>query len=52
MKSDTIHSVQALRGLAVFLVVMFHFREDLSKTYGEVADLLFINGSIGVDLFL
>lgn len=51
MKSDTIYSVQALRGLAVFLVVMFHFREDLSKTYGEVADLLFINGSIGVDLF-
>ncbi len=42
---------KTLRRLTVIIVVMFHFREDLSKEYGEVAYLLFINGSIGVDLF-
>jgi peptidoglycan/LPS O-acetylase OafA/YrhL len=45
-----INSIQALRGLAAMLVVMFHFRGDLALTFPS-ADKLLGCGSIGVDLF-
>ena len=46
-----INSIQALRGFAAMLVVMFHFRTEINKTFPNVGDILFINGSMGVDLF-
>lgn len=50
-KKNTIYSVQALRGIAAILVLLFHYRVEVNKTFHGVGDLLFINGSIGVDLF-
>lgn len=47
---NKLNSIQALRGLAAMLVVMFHFRTDLALTF-PVADRAFGCGSIGVDLF-
>lgn len=42
-----------MRGIAALLVVLFHFRMPLNGVYAQknLGDLLFINGSIGVDLF-
>ncbi|MDN0082470.1 acyltransferase [Crenobacter sp. SG2305] len=53
MNSDkkTIQSIQALRGLAAILVVLFHFRTIPGPANQAVADSLFIYGSIGVTLF-
>lgn len=48
---STINSIQALRGIAALLVVAFHFREGVNLTFPNVGDKLFINGSVGVDLF-
>lgn len=48
--TNKLESIQALRGLAAMLVVMFHFRTDLALTF-PVADRAFGCGSIGVDLF-
>lgn len=45
-----LESIQALRGLAAMLVVIFHFRTDLAS-YFPLANRLFGNGVIGVDLF-
>lgn len=45
-----LNSIQSLRGLAALLVVMFHFRTDLSTDF-PVANWLFAQGAIGVDLF-
>lgn len=43
-------SIQALRGLAAMLVVMFHFRTDLASDI-PLANWTFAHGAIGVDLF-
>ncbi|KAA5935116.1 acyltransferase [Pantoea sp. Bo_2] len=48
--TNKLESIQALRGLAAMLVVMFHFRTDLALTF-PIADRIFRYGSIGVDLF-
>lgn len=47
---NKLNSIQALRGLAAMLVVMFHFRTDLASDF-PLANRLFGNGAIGVDLF-
>jgi len=47
---NKLNSIQALRGLAAMLVVMFHFRTDLALNL-PLANRLFGNGAIGVDLF-
>jgi len=43
-------SIQAMRGLAAMLVVMFHFRTDLASDI-PLANWIFAQGAIGVDLF-
>ncbi|MBD8242475.1 acyltransferase [Pantoea agglomerans] len=48
--TNKLESIQALRGLAAMLVVMFHFRTDLASDF-PLANRLFGNGAIGVDLF-
>ncbi|MDN0074567.1 acyltransferase [Crenobacter sp. SG2303] len=50
-EKQTIQSIQALRGLAAILVVLFHFRTIPGSANQTVADYLFIYGSIGVTLF-
>ncbi|HCJ6015341.1 TPA: acyltransferase [Escherichia coli] len=51
--NNKILSIQYMRGIAALLVVLFHFRMPLNGVYEQknLGDLLFINGSIGVDLF-
>ncbi|MDA4741946.1 acyltransferase [Enterobacter hormaechei] len=46
-----IESIQALRGIAAILVMMFHFRTEINKSFPGIGDYLFINGTMGVDLF-
>ncbi|KAA5920580.1 acyltransferase [Pantoea sp. Bo_2] len=48
--TNKLESIQALRGLAAMLVVMFHFRTDLAS-YFPLASWIFAQGAIGVDLF-
>lgn len=45
-----LNSIQAMRGLAAMLVVMFHFRTDLAADV-PFANWIFAQGAIGVDLF-
>lgn len=45
-----LNSIQALRGLAAMLVVMFHLRTDLASDI-PLANWIFAQGAIGVDLF-
>lgn len=51
MQKNTIQSIQALRGIAALLVLGFHFRDKISLTFSNLGDHIFINGSVGVDLF-
>lgn len=46
-----IDSIQALRGIAALLVLTFHFRTGINLSFPHLGDTLFINGSVGVDLF-
>lgn len=45
-----LNSIQALRGLAAMLVVMFHLRTELASGI-PLANRTFAHGAIGVDLF-
>lgn len=51
MNNNKIQSIQVLRGIAAMLVVLFHFRTEINKTFPGIGDALFINGSMGVDIF-
>lgn len=51
MTNKEFTSIQALRALAAVLVMCFHFREYINKSFPGVGDSLFLNGDIGVDLF-
>lgn len=48
---NRIDSIQALRGFAAMLVVLFHYRFEFDSALHGMADFLFRNGFIGVDLF-
>ncbi|MDN0108978.1 acyltransferase [Yersinia rochesterensis] len=53
MKTNRLESIQFLRGVAVLLVIAFHFRQYLNDVYAQ-ADLgnrLFGLGEVGVDIF-
>jgi exopolysaccharide production protein ExoZ len=45
--------LQVLRGIAVTLVLLFHYRTFLNGAYGQndLGDILFGNGYMGVDIF-
>lgn len=51
--SGRLNSIQAMRGLAALMVVLYHSREYLNgnEYYGDVGNFLFGYGYIGVDLF-
>ncbi|WP_235440739.1 acyltransferase [Pantoea sp. RIT-PI-b] len=53
MKSSKLDSIQALRGVAVLLVIAFHFRQYLNSVYAQadIGDRLFGLGEVGVDIF-
>lgn len=51
MTNKAFFSIQALRALAAVLVMCFHFKEYINKSFAGVGDRLFLNGDIGVDLF-
>lgn len=48
-----IDSIQALRGVAALLVILYHYRLNLNGIYQKAnfGDSLFGNGALGVDLF-
>ena len=52
-KTNKLDSIQSLRGIAVLLVIAFHFRVYLNGVYAQkdLGDLLFSIGEIGVDIF-
>lgn len=52
-KNRNLDSIQAMRGIAALLVVLFHCRIFINNTYNQknIGDLLFSFGYIGVDLF-
>lgn len=49
-RPETVYSIQLLRGVAAFFVLLFHARLSLNE-YGGLGDRLFVNGYIGVDIF-
>jgi len=53
VNSKKLDSVQMLRGVAVLLVMAFHFRQYLNNVYPQVdlGDRLFGLGEVGVDIF-
>lgn len=53
IKQKKLDSIQAMRGLAALLVVLFHCRVYLNGVYnqGNLGDILFSFGYLGVDLF-
>lgn len=53
MKSHKLDSIQALRGVAVLLVIAFHFRQYINNVYpiSDLGDRLFGLGEVGVDIF-
>lgn len=53
MKSVKLDSIQFLRGVAVLLVIAFHFRQYLNNVYAQtdLGDRLFGLGEVGVDIF-
>ncbi|WLI75949.1 acyltransferase [Kosakonia sp. H02] len=51
MTDKNFYSIQALRALAVVLVMCFHFKSYINQTFQDWGDKLFLNGDIGVDLF-
>lgn len=53
MASNKLHSIQMLRGVALLLVVAFHFRQYLNNVYAQadIGDRLFGLGEVGVDIF-
>ncbi|MHD0614703.1 acyltransferase family protein [Morganella morganii] len=53
LNSKKIESIQVLRGIAALFVVLYHYRNIINSTYsqGNLGDLLFNYGWIGVDLF-
>jgi len=53
MQSRKLDSIQFLRGIAVLLVVAFHFRQYINSVYAQsdLGDRLFGLGEVGVDIF-
>lgn len=51
MTNSSFKGVQALRGLAALVVMLFHFRWNINSSYPNLGDQLFGWGAIGVDLF-
>lgn len=51
MKSDNIDALTGLRGLAAWMVVLYHFREYTPRFMGGAASLLIDHGYLAVDLF-
>ncbi|EFH0672509.1 acyltransferase, partial [Escherichia coli] len=52
-KTNKLDSIQVLRGIAVLLVIAFHFRVYLNGVYAQkdLGDILFGIGEVGVDIF-
>ncbi|HFO6962943.1 TPA: acyltransferase family protein [Escherichia coli] len=52
-KTNKLDSIQVLRGVAVLLVIAFHFRVYLNGVYAQkdLGDILFGIGEVGVDIF-
>lgn len=48
-----LYFLQVLRGMAAFLVMLFHYRGFMDGTYGKtnLSHVLFGNGDVGVDIF-
>lgn len=53
MTSKKIESIQLFRGIAVLMVIAFHFRQYLNGVYAQndLGDRLFGLGEMGVDIF-
>lgn len=53
VKTNRLDSIQFLRGVAVLLVIAFHFRQYLNGVYvqSDLGDRLFGLGEVGVDIF-
>lgn len=53
VKTNRLDSIQFLRGVAVLLVIAFHFRQYLNGVYAQsdLGDRVFGLGEVGVDLF-
>lgn len=53
MQGKKLDSIQFLRGMAVLLVIAFHFRQYLNNVYAQadLGDRLFGLGEVGVDIF-
>ncbi|EOI3558299.1 acyltransferase family protein [Cronobacter turicensis] len=53
VKTNRLDSIQFLRGIAVLLVIAFHFRQYLNSVYAQsdLGDRLFGLGEVGVDIF-
>ncbi|HFS2043979.1 TPA: acyltransferase, partial [Escherichia coli] len=49
-KTNKLDSIQVLRGIAVLLVIAFHFRVYLNGVYAQkdLGDILFGIGEVGV----
>ncbi|RZM86182.1 MULTISPECIES: acyltransferase [unclassified Escherichia] len=52
-KVNKLDSIQVLRGIAVLLVIAFHFRVYLNGVYAQkdLGDIMFRIGEVGVDIF-
>ncbi|WP_240725766.1 acyltransferase family protein [Escherichia sp. E4694] len=52
-KINKLDTIQVLRGIAVLLVIAFHFRIYLNGVYAQkdLGDILFRIGEVGVDIF-
>ncbi|MFM5138434.1 acyltransferase family protein [Aeromonas rivipollensis] len=51
VNNKTIDSIQALRGIAAFLVIFFHFQFYFNFDGYDIGTFLFNNGRIGVPIF-
>ncbi|EGT3632382.1 acyltransferase, partial [Morganella morganii] len=50
-KKKNLDSIQAIRGIAALLVMLFHFRVYFNFSFFPVGDFLFSHGEIGVTIF-